>query len=134
MNGSLPFSWTAGAIWLLPDGTVIKIPGFHDEWIQANQELVPGCTNVCDVVIRKSWLSIVTYSEKYVEIMLPGREPAEFMERMLHYLGLNLQHWDNALVMTMEEEGYFKIENRDFEQLAALRQRLLCSPPPDSGQ
>lgn len=130
MTNSLPYAWTNGAIWLLQDGTVIKIPGFHDEWIKSHQEQVPGCSNVCDVVLNQGWFSVVTYAGKYVELMIPNRRDERIIERVLRYLGFNLEHWDTALVMTMDEEGYFKIERTEFDAPAALRQRLLTDPLP----
>ncbi|HAP42537.1 MAG: hypothetical protein A2087_13930 [Spirochaetes bacterium GWD1_61_31] len=128
MSATIPFQWTAGAIWLQANGGIIRIPGFHDEWIKRHQDQVPGCANVCDVVLKRGWLSVVSYADHYVELLIATRHQPDYVEVALRYLSLNLQHWQTALVMTMDEEGYFKLAPADFENLAALRQRLTPQP------
>ncbi len=124
MTAVIPFIWTAGAIWILPDGEILEIPGFHDDWIQKHQELVPGCANVCDVVLRMRWVSAVTYAKKYVELLIPSRTDGQAVDAIISYLGLNLEHWENALVMTMDEEGYFKLTSAEFDDLCAVRTKI----------
>lgn len=109
-----PFEWVRGAAWLLPDGTLAIVPGFHDEWIATNQELAPGCSNVADVVSKLGWLSVVSYSQGYVEFMIRSKEDARSVELCAEHLRRNLGDWQNALVMTMDEEGYIKLSPGDF--------------------
>jgi len=113
-----------GAIWILPGGEILEIPGFHDDWIQKHQDLVPECANVCDVVLRMRWVSAVTYAKKYVELLIPSRSDKAAIETVISYLGLNLEHWDSALVMTMDEEGYFKVTAAEFDDLDGVRAKL----------
>ena len=109
-----PFSWVKGAAWLFPDGTLDIVPGFHDEWITANQDLAPDCANVADVVIKLGWLSVVSYSQGYVEFMIRSKTDSRSVELCAEHLRRNLTDWQNALVMTMDEEGYIKLTPADF--------------------
>jgi len=109
-----PFEWVKGAAWLFPDGRLDIVPGFHDEWIAAHQDLAGGCANVADVVIRLGWLSVVSYSQGYVEFMIRSKSDPLSVSLCVEHLGRNLGRWENALVMTMDEEGYIKLVPADF--------------------
>lgn len=110
-----PWAWIRGAVWLLPGGSQILVPSFHDEWIRGHQDLVPGCANVCDVVLRKGWLSVVSYSQGYVEIMIDSRSREDSVKLCVEHLRKNLDEWRDALVMTMDAEGYIKLVPEDFK-------------------
>ncbi len=125
MNDSLfPFAWTQGAIWLLPEGTIYLVPGFHDEWIKQHQDLVPGCTNVSDVILTYNWISVVTYAKNYIEVMIDSRKNMKSIDAALTYLGLNLEKWETALFMAMQEDYYEKISIEDFNDIEALKVKL----------
>jgi len=109
-----PFEWARGAAWLFPDGSLAIVPGFHDEWIASHQEEAPGCANVADVVIRLGWLSVVSYSQGYVEFMIRSKADERSVHLCAEHLRRNLGKWENALVMTMDEEGYIKLTPADF--------------------
>lgn len=108
-----PWTFRHGASWLVEGGVVLPVPGFHDEWIRSHQDLVPGCSNVCDVVIRKNWVSVSVFSEGYVELLVPGRRDAESLERCRIFLARAAGAWDHALLMTMDEEGYIRLAPSD---------------------
>jgi len=110
-----PWAWIRGAVWLLPGGSQMIVPSFHDEWIRQHQDLVPGCANVCDVVLSKGWLSVVSYSQGYVEIMIDSRIKADSVALCVEHLRKNLDEWRDALVMTMDAEGYIKLTPEDFK-------------------
>lgn len=118
--------WTFrhGASWLTEGGVVLPVPGFHDEWIRKHQELAPGCANVCDVVIRRRWVSVSVFSEGYVELLVPGRRDKETLERSREFLFRALGSWSHALVMTMDEEGYIRLEPKDVLDTAAFLLRI----------
>jgi hypothetical protein len=109
-----PWVWIRGASWLLPGGRQMIVPSFHDEWIRKHQEFVPGCSNVCDVVLSKGWLSVVSYSQGYVEIMIDSCSNEASVLLCTEHLRRNLAQWRDALVMTMDAEGYFKLTPEDF--------------------
>lgn len=119
-----PWTFRHGASWLTQGGFVIPIPGFHDEWIKAHADLVSGCSNVCDVVLRKRWVSVTVFSEGYVELLVPGRGDSESMERTREFLARARGYWSHALLMTMDEEGYIRLEPGDVAVHAEFRQRI----------
>jgi hypothetical protein len=124
MMPSGKFVWVRGAAWLLPDGTVHVVPGFHDEWIQSHQDLAEGCSNVAEVVVKLGWLSVVAYSQGYVEFMIRSRSDADSVRLCAEHLKRNLGQWSNALVMTMDEEGYIKLTHRDFGPSSSPESRI----------
>jgi hypothetical protein len=109
-----PWSLVHGASWLTDSGEVLIVPGFHEEWIESHRELVGGCANVCEVVLRKSWISVAVYSEGYVELLAPRRGDADILARIERLLGSNPGKWRNVLVMFMDEEGYESLRPGDF--------------------
>ena len=114
MNAPGRFEWVKGAAWLLPDGSIHTVPGFHDEWLASHQDMASGCSNVAEVVSRLGWLSVVSYSQGYVEFMIRSRSDAASVGLCAEQLRRNLGRWKNALVMTMDEEGYIKLAPDDF--------------------
>jgi hypothetical protein len=114
MSEESRFEWVSGAAWLLPDGTMEIVPGFHDEWIEKHQDMVPGCGNVVDVVMRLGWVSVVSYSQGYIEFIIRSRSDAESVRLCVEHLSRNQGKWRNALVMTLDEEGYVKLVPKDF--------------------
>ncbi|HOZ73537.1 MAG TPA: hypothetical protein PLQ29_07705 [Spirochaetales bacterium] len=119
-----PFEWVRGAAWLFPDGTLDIVPGFHDEWIAAHQDRAPGCSNVADVVTRLGWVSVVSYSRGYVEFMIRSKSDSGSVRLCVEHLGRNLGRWENALVMTMDEEGYAKLTPDDFSDGASPESKI----------
>ncbi len=119
-----PWSFRHGASWLAEGGVVLPVPGFHDEWIRSHPELVPGCSNVCDVVIRKRWISVSVFSEGYVELLVPGRSDGECMERCREFLARATGRWSHALLMTMDEEGYIRLSPADSTNPQSFRERV----------
>jgi hypothetical protein len=114
VSGDGRFEWVSGAAWLLPDGSMEIVPGFHDEWIEKHQDMAPGCGNVVDVVMRLGWVSVVSYSQGYIEFIIRSRSDTEAVQLCVGHLSRNLERWQNALVMTLDEEGYVKLVPKDF--------------------
>jgi hypothetical protein len=119
-----PWTFRHGASWLIENGVVLPIPSFHDEWIRVHQDQVSGCANVCDVVIRKRWVSVMVFSEGYVELLVPGRGDAESLGRAREFLFRAVGDWTHALLMTMDEEGYIRLEPKDVRDPAAFLLRI----------
>ncbi len=122
------FVWKKGAIWLFPDGSTEIVPGFHDEWIASHQDRAPGCKNVFDVVSGLGWLSVVAYSQGYVEFMIRSRSDEHSVKLCVEHLRRNLDKWQNALVMTMDEEGYIKLKPEDFGPGKSAEEKILGLP------
>ena len=109
------WAWIHGASWLTEGGEVLPVAGFHEAWIERNAALVPGCKNVCDVVLSKRWVSLGVYSKGYVELLVPGGGDREVLERARVFLEKSLGKWESALFLTMGDEGYVKVMPADVQ-------------------
>lgn len=127
-----PYRWVHGAAWLLPDGRTEVVPGFHSEWIESHQDEVPGCSTVADIIKLMGWVSVVAYSRGYVELMIRSRKDAVSVGVCVGHLRANLDRWSNALVMTMDEEGYLKLTPGHFgpeqDPASHIRGAFIVSP------
>ena len=127
-----PWSLVHGASWLTESGEILVVPGFHEEWIASHRDLVGNCANVCEVVLRKCWISVAVYSEGYVELFASRRCDPDIAGRIERFLAGNPGAWRNVLVMFMDEEGYESIKPEDFGpdgRLAGERRAALAGRP-----
>ena len=79
-----PFSLIHGASWLTPDGAVIPIPGFHEEWLREHEDLAEGARNACELVLRKRWVSVALFDGGYLELMVHDRRVEEVRHALFH--------------------------------------------------
>jgi len=131
-----PWSLVHGASWLTEGGEILVVPGFHEEWIASHRDLVGDCANVCEVVLRKCWISVAVYSEGYVELLASRRCHPDIVGRIERLLAGNPGAWRNVLVMFMDEEGYESIRPGDFGpdgRIVAGRRAALAGRPRDAG-
>jgi hypothetical protein len=123
-----PYELIHGASWLAPEGEVIPIPGFHEEWLREHEELAQGARNACELVLRKRWISVALFAGGYLELMVADRRSEDVREELYRLLSRNPSEWSKALVMSMDEEGYSMLEPGDAsdpESLAAALARPL---------
>ena len=113
-----------GASWLTPEGEVIPIPGFHEEWLRAHEDLAEGARNACELILRKRWISVSLFAGGYLELMVPDRRSEGVRRALFELLSRNASSWTKALVMSMDEEGYAMLEPRDAADEAALARSL----------
>jgi hypothetical protein len=119
-----PYSLIHGASWLKGDGEVLPIPGFHQEWLRSHEDLAEGARNVCELILRKRWLSVSLFDGGYLEIMVPDRGSEEVRRSLFLLLSRNAGLWTKALVMSMDEEGYAMLEGADAADEAGLAAAL----------
>lgn len=119
-----PYAMPHGSSWLLPSGEVLAVPGFHEEWLAENAELAAQSRNVCELVLRKRWISVGLFSEGYLELMVPDRVSDDVRRMLWELLSRNPGAWSRALVMSMDEEGYSMIEPSDAADPASLAAAL----------
>ncbi len=117
MNGDplQPFALVHGASWLTPKGEILVVPSFHEAWIREHEDLAEGARNVCELVLKKGWISVALFSEGYLELMVPNRRDGNIRELVRELLSRNQGLWAKALVMSMDEEGYAMIEPGDLQ-------------------
>jgi len=109
-----PYSFHPGASWLTLDGTVFIVPGFHEEWIRTYQEFMGPQTTVADVILNKRWLSLVVYSQGYLEVYFNRCEDREVVEVLWTFLNYNQERWLKALLMPLIEEKFIKLARQSF--------------------
>ncbi len=119
-----PFVLAHGASWLLPSGEVLVVPGFHEEWLAEHADLADGARNVCELVLRKRWISVALFGGGYLELMVPDRRSGEVRLMLWELLSRNAGAWSKALVMSMDEEGYVLLEPADASDPRALAASL----------
>lgn len=119
-----PYALVHGASWLKGDGEVLPIPGFHQEWLRSHEDLAEGARNVCELILRKRWLSVSLFDGGYLEIMVPDRVSEDVRRSIFLLLSRNAGLWTKALVMSMDEEGYAMLESADAADEAALAAAL----------
>jgi hypothetical protein len=122
MSGT--FELLHGASWLTPEGEVYPIPGFHEEWLREHEELAAGSRNVCELVLRKRWISVSLFAEGYLELMVADRHSDDVRRALFRLLSGNPSLWSKALVMSMDEEGYSMLEPGDALDEAGLARSL----------
>jgi hypothetical protein len=122
-----PYSLFHGASWLTPGGEIIPIPGFHEEWLREHEAIAEGARNVCDLILRRRWLSVSLFDEGYLEIMVPDRGSEDVRRSIYLLLSRNAGMWAKALVMSMDEEGYAMLEPADAADEASLAEALARS-------
>jgi hypothetical protein len=118
MRGS--FELHHGASWLAPEGEVYPIPGFHEEWLRDHEELSLGSRNVCELVLRRRWISVSLFDEGYLELMVADRHAPDVRKALFNLLSRNLEAWSKALVMAMDEEGYAMLAPSDLADEKSL--------------
>ncbi len=119
-----PFTLLHGASWLTPEGEVIPIPGFHEEWLRDHEDLAEGARNACELVLRKRWISVTLFSGGYLELMVADRHAADVRRALLELLSRNSALWSKVLVMAMDEEGYAMLVPGDAADEAQLAESL----------
>jgi hypothetical protein len=123
-----PYALLHGASWLTPEGEVLPIPGFHEEWLREHEDLAEGARNACELILRKRWISVSLFDGGYLELMVHDRHDPEVRRALFELLSRNAGAWERALVMSMDEEGYpmlLPADAADEEALAAALRRTI---------
>jgi hypothetical protein len=119
-----PYTLLLGASWLAPGGEVVPIAGFHEEWLREHEEIAEGARNVCELVLRRRWLSIALFAEGYLELMVPDRNSDDVRRSIYLLLSRNAGNWSKALVMSMDAEGYAMLAPADAADETSLAAAL----------
>lgn len=118
------FALLHGASWLKPDGEVLPIPGFHEEWLRDHEDLAGGARNACELVLSKRWISVALFAGGYLELMVPDKNSEDVTRALFELLSRNSSQWSKALVIAMNEEGYAMLESTDASDEAIFRKKL----------
>ncbi len=121
---SAPYELRHGASWMTADGEIVAIPGFHEEWLREHEELAEGARNVCELILRKRWISVDLFDSGYLELIIPDRKSDEVRRSIYELLSRNAGKWARALVMSLGEEGYAMLLPADAADEATLAAAL----------
>ncbi len=118
------FGFYHGASWMDREGKIYLVPGFHEEWIHAHPELAQDCNSVLEMVLYKGWISVVVFSQGYVEICLNEISDDTSTGLIYEFLLRNGEKWKNALLMPMREEGFIQIARDELGEVEDFRRHL----------
>ncbi|GEM_PF-1564776 len=103
-----PFSFHSGASWMTLDGTIYIVPGFHEEWIRKHQDIVGPYRTVAEVIENLRWLSIVVYSNGYLEVCINDQYDSEVRQVLWQYLSHNRGRWREVMIMPFHSQGFIQ--------------------------
>ena len=83
------FALVHGASWLTPEGEVLPIPGFHEEWLREHEDLSGGARNACELILSKRWISVALFSGGYLELMVPDKRADDVRRAIFQLLSRN---------------------------------------------
>lgn len=105
MSPAQPFVLAHGASWILPDGRVIKIPGFHSSWISSHPSIAPGATNTAEFVAKTGWVSAVLHEAGYLELIVRSRDDERMKNCLWILLSTNLSILEKVVIMVLGTSG-----------------------------
>jgi hypothetical protein len=128
MSPAQLFVLAHGASWILPDGRVIKIPGFHSSWISSHPSIAPGATNTAEFVAKTGWISAVLHEAGYLELIVRSREDGRQVNCLWNLLSANLPILQKVVVMVLGSSGCLVMEKENFSTQEAFLKALASAP------
>lgn len=117
-----------GASWILPDGRVIKIPGFHTAWIAAHPSIASGATNTAEFVKKSGWISAVLHEAGYLELIVRSITDARLRDCLWNLLSLNVEALDRIMLMALGMEGCIALGKADISSRESFDKCLDSAP------
>jgi len=117
-----------GASWILSDGRVIKIPGFHSSWISSHPSIAPGATNTAEFVAKTGWISAVLHEAGYLELIVRTREDEKVKTCLWNLMAANLPVLQKVVIMVLGTSGCIMMEKEQFESRDAFLKALASAP------
>ena len=105
MSAARLFELAHGASWILPDGRVIKIPGFHSSWIASHPSIASGATNTAEFVKKSGWISAVLHEGGYLELIVRSTTDERTRDCLWNLLSLNISALDRIVLLVLGMEG-----------------------------
>lgn len=102
------FSFHQGASWMTLNGTIYIVPGFHEEWIRTHQDIVGPHKTIAEVIENLRWVSIVVYSNGYLEICISDQYDSEVRQVLWQYLAHNAGRWREVMIMPFHAQGFIQ--------------------------
>ncbi|HEY9054878.1 MAG TPA: hypothetical protein VIO60_08675 [Rectinemataceae bacterium] len=109
MSISSPYALAHGAAWVLPDGRVIKIPGFHSSWIASHPSIAPGASNTAEFVARTGWVSAVLHEGGWLEVIIRSLDDQRQKDCLWNMVQANSHLIRKLVLMILGREGVLEI-------------------------
>ena len=117
-----------GASWILPDGRVIKIPGFHSSWIASHPAIASGASNTAEFVKKSGWISAVLHEAGYLELITRSITDARLRDCLWNLLSLNAEALDRVVLMILGMEGCLVLGKGELSSREVFDRFLDSSP------
>ena len=128
MSPAQLFVLAHGASWILSDGRVIKIPGFHSSWISSHPSIAPGASNTGEFVAKTGWISAVLHEAGYLELIVRSREDERLKNCLWNLLSTNTPILQKVVIMVLGNSGCLMIEKDGFSSKEAFFDALAAAP------
>jgi hypothetical protein len=113
-----------GASWVLPDGRIIKIQGFHTSWLSSHPQIASGATNTAEFVKKSGWISAVLHEQGYLELITRSVEDQRLRECLWNLLSTNAGILERVVLMILGLEGVLDFGAEAFTSRAAFDETL----------
>jgi len=121
MSPAAPFVLSHGASWVLLDGRVIKIPGFHTSWIASHPAIAPGAKNTAEFVAKTGWISAVLHEGGYLELITRSMDNQRQRDCLWNLLQTNASALGKVVLLMLGRDGVIDLKGGlDRESLDAL--------------
>lgn len=100
------FILSHGAAWVLPDGRVIKIPGFHSSWLASHAAIAGGAANTGEFVKKSGWVSAVLHEGGYLELIQRTLGDSRQRDCLWGILSSNAEALERVVVMVLDKEDH----------------------------
>ncbi len=108
--------YISGASWMDTDGRIYIVKGFHQEWVDNNQERVNGIKSVNDVIDKLNWIDVMVYKDNSIEFHVKELEDSVLI-RIKDFLNNKNLFWSSAHIFTSQKESiYVQIEKEIFDK------------------
>lgn len=118
------FRLSHGALWLIPDGRVIKIQGFHDSWLRAHSALASGAKNTVEFVQKSGWISAVLHDQGFCELIIRSRTEDRLRQAVWNILATNQDLLNKVVIMVVGLEGCLVLGKAEIESREVFERAL----------
>jgi len=109
---SKKYKFYKGASWLLEDGSIYLVKGFHEEWTKEYEIYLGGKYTALELILLKNWISIVVYNNKYIEFCIADRFNDKIVTNLFNYISINQKEWEKILIMCLKDNYFIEIKNK----------------------
>lgn len=122
------FELSHGAAWVLPDGRVIKIPGFHSSWLSSHPGIAGGATNTADFVRKSGWISAVLHEKGFLELIVRSVDDEKSRECLWSLIVQNRSAVERLVLMVLGREGMYDFGAAELSDREAFFAAILSNP------